>query len=116
MANTAVPPEKSEQSSSLVSPMSMTPIPLLTDTEIRTALRSRLMASDAAERDTVVLDELGVFCGQARIDLALVNGSLHGYEIKSNRDSLRRLGGQMALYSRVLDKCVPLSVEIAGLA
>ena len=40
----------------------------------------------------------------ARADVAVVNGQLHGYEIKSDRDSLRRLGAQAVLYSRVFDQ------------
>ena len=34
--------------------------------------------------------------------MTLVSGTLHGYEIKSDRDSLRRLARQVALYSAVL--------------
>jgi hypothetical protein len=52
----------------------------------------------------VILDELGVCRGQVRVDLAVVNGSLQGYEIKSDRDSLRRLGRQAEIYSRVFDR------------
>jgi hypothetical protein len=51
----------------------------------------------------VVIEELGVCRGQVRIDLAVVNGVFHGYEIKSDRDSLRRLNRQVELYSKVLD-------------
>ena len=53
---------------------------------------------------TVVIDELGLCQGNARIDLAVVNGQLHGYEIKSDRDSLRRLSTQAALYGMVFDR------------
>ena len=51
-----------------------------------------------------MVDELGVCRGQVRIDVAVVNGRFHGYEIKSDRDSLRRLDGQVDLYSKVLDR------------
>lgn len=37
------------------------------------------------------------------LDLAVVNGKLHGYEIKSDRDKLDRLQSQVAGYSRVVD-------------
>lgn len=73
------------------------------DAEIRRALRSWLRVKHAAEADTVVIEELGVCRGQARIDLAVVNGRFHGYEIKSDRDSLRRLGTQVDMYGKVLD-------------
>lgn len=36
--------------------------------------------------------------------MAVVNSSFEGYEIKSDRDSLRRLERQVALYSKVLDR------------
>lgn len=82
----------------------MAPCDPLSEAEIRVALRSWLAAAHAAEHDIVVLEELGLCRGQARIDLAVVNGLLHGYEIKSARDCLRRLGGQVELYSRVVDQ------------
>jgi hypothetical protein len=62
------------------------------------------MVKHAREADTIVLEELGVCRGKVRVDLAVVNGLLHGYEIKSDRDSLRRLVAQVELYSRVLDR------------
>lgn len=74
---------------------------VLGDAEVRPALRSRLLAEHG--RDTLFIEELGLSRGQVRIDLAAVNGSLHGYEIKSDRDTLRRLDRQLAIYNRVLD-------------
>lgn len=74
----------------------------LGDAGIRPALRAHLVV-DHGDGETKVIEELGVCRGQVRIDLAVVNGVLHGYEIKSDRDSLRRLGGQIELYSKVLD-------------
>lgn len=71
--------------------------------EIRGALRRALEDQHASAADTLVLDELGVCDGAARIDLAVVNGSLSGYEIKSPSDSLVRLPGQIAAYQRVFD-------------
>jgi hypothetical protein len=57
----------------------------------------------AAEVGTLIVDELGLCQGVARVDLAVVNGSLHGYEIKSECDTLERLPGQRDVYSRALD-------------
>jgi hypothetical protein len=50
------------------------------------------------------VDELGLCRGKVRLDLAVVNGLFHGYEIKSDRDSLRRLNDQASIYSLVLDR------------
>lgn len=74
------------------------------DAEIRQSLRAWLLREHRDDSETVVVDELGLCRGQVRVDIAVVNGLLHGYEIKSDRDSFRRLGGQLALYNRVLDR------------
>lgn len=55
------------------------------------------------EADTLILHELGLRQGSARVDLAVVNGSLHGYEIKSEADTLERLPGQRSIYASSLD-------------
>lgn len=65
---------------------------------------ARLSATHAREPDTAFVEELGLCRGRVRVDLAVVNGIMHGYEIKSDRDSLRRLAAQAALYGQVLDK------------
>jgi len=77
---------------------------LLADTDIRPALKARLLAEHSSDSSTVLLEELGLCRGQVRIDLALVNGQLHGFEIKSDRDSLRRLASQADIYSKVFDQ------------
>jgi hypothetical protein len=53
--------------------------------------------------DTRIVDELGLCQGQVRVDVAVVNGVLQGYEIKSLVDTLRRLPNQVRVYSQVLD-------------
>src|SRR5262245_26146770 len=60
----------------------------LGDAEIRHALRAYLRARYADKPGTAILDELAICRGQVRVDLAVVNGSVHGYEIKSDRDTL----------------------------
>lgn len=54
--------------------------------------------------DTLVLDELEVCQGIARVDVAVVNGILHGYEIKSDADTLARLPVQVQAYSRAFER------------
>jgi hypothetical protein len=51
-----------------------------------------------------LFEELGVQHGTARIDIAVVNGVMHGYEIKSDRDTLDRLPEQMNEFNDVFDK------------
>lgn len=82
------------------------PMPVLaplSDADIRPVLKGWLRATIAEDDDTVILEELGLCRGQVRLDLAVVNGILHGFEIKSDRDSLIRLAGQADVYSKVLD-------------
>ena len=55
------------------------------------------------QESVVLIEELGLCQGSARIDLAVVGDQLHGYEIKSERDSLRRLAAQATVYSKVFD-------------
>lgn len=76
----------------------------VSDAQIRPALREHLLRRHAKEAGTVLIEELGLRRGSVRVDLAVVNGSLHGFEIKSDKDSLRRLAAQVELYSQVLDR------------
>lgn len=73
------------------------------DNEIRACLLKSLERRYKDDADTLIIQELGLCQGDARIDLAVVNGSLHGYEIKSEKDTLRRLAGQLDVYGKVLD-------------
>jgi hypothetical protein len=76
----------------------------LGECEIRSALRLTLLEKHSDEPNTFVIEELGLCRGQVRVDIAVVNGLLHGYEIKSDRDNLRRLGVQVEVYNKVLDQ------------
>jgi len=51
-----------------------------------------------------IFEEFGVRHGTARIDFAIVNGVMCGYEIKSDRDTLKRLPEQVKEFSEVFDK------------
>jgi hypothetical protein len=78
--------------------------PTMRDRDIRTSLHGELArAHRHYASETLFIDELGLCQGNARIDLAVVNGSLSGYEIKSERDTLQRLPHQVEVYSRALD-------------
>lgn len=72
------------------------------DIDIRRILREDKRLH-CGEPDTRIVEELGLCQGIARVDIAVVNGSIHGYEIKSECDTLARLPGQVAVYSRALD-------------
>ena len=75
------------------------------DCEIRPILRQKLERRFENEPDTVFVEEF-VICDQAtRIDLAVINGHLHGYEIKGSSDRLDRLVTQVPLYSKAMEYC-----------
>ena len=76
----------------------------MNDGSIREALHARLLEEHAGDPETVILHELGIEQGSARIDVAVVNGALTGYEIKSARDTLQRLPAQITAYSLVFDQ------------
>ncbi|MFI7163736.1 sce7726 family protein [Rhodococcus erythropolis] len=73
------------------------------DIDVRMALHAKLAVDHADEMDdTLVVDELGL-CGEVRVDVAVINGALTGFELKSARDNLKRLPKQVEIYSQVLD-------------
>lgn len=74
------------------------------DADVRAALHAKVLAEHHGQPDTLVVDELAVWYSTARIDIAVVNGRLHGFEIKSDRDTLERLDHQIAVYGTVFDR------------
>jgi hypothetical protein len=74
------------------------------DKLIRTAFRKRLENTYKDDKDVRIIDELGVIHGSARVDMAVVNGIIHGFELKSDLDTLRRLPEQMDAYNSVFDQ------------
>lgn len=67
------------------------------DAQIRQTLKSKL-SSDGSK----ILEELAIARGQSRIDLVNVTANqVHGYEIKSDADTLRRLSNQVQFYDSV---------------
>lgn len=73
------------------------------DSDIRQVVLSDLGRKYESDTDTVIIEELGLCQGEARVDIAVVNGLIHGFEIKSDQDTLKRLPGQAVIYNRVLD-------------
>jgi hypothetical protein len=82
---------------------------VMRDADVRVLLRAHLRELHFGEPDTRIIDELDVCNGAARIDVAVINGKLTGWEIKSPRDNLNRLPGQVDYYSRICDEAWLLS-------
>ena len=74
------------------------------DRIIRVALNEKLKILYARDPKLMIVEELGVKHGAARVDIAVINGFFHGHEIKSDRDTLLRLPEQMDVYNSVFDK------------
>jgi hypothetical protein len=73
------------------------------DIDIRTTLRKTDLEKYQNDGSSLVVEELGIENGDIRIDIAVVNGSLIGYEIKSDADTLERLPAQNEAYNKVFD-------------
>ena len=82
------------------------------DFEIRGAARNTLLAPFLNDPDVLVVEELGLRHGAGRVDIAVINGEFHGYELKSDQDSLRRLPHQIAIYGSVLDRVTLLVTPV----
>ncbi len=74
------------------------------DKDVRLAVKNKVLKDHINDPSTLVIDELGLDYGRNRIDIAVVNGELHGYELKSDSDTLKRLPSQAICYSAVMDK------------
>lgn len=75
------------------------------DIDVRKVLLEVELASFRSDGESRIVEELCLCQGAARVDVAVVNGLMHGYEIKSKNDTLNRLSGQIEVYSKVLDRC-----------
>ncbi|MEW5976032.1 MAG: sce7726 family protein [Acidobacteriota bacterium] len=73
------------------------------DPQIRQLLLQSLRSTHDWNDDTLIIEELGLCQGEVRLDVAVISGAIHGYEIKSDGDTLRRLPAQREIYNRVLD-------------
>lgn len=76
---------------------------LLYQTEIK-----KILSEKPATR---IVEELVLLRGKARVDLAAINDSLHGFEIKSASDNLDRLSTQQAAYRKVFDRMTLVADE-----
>lgn len=87
---------------------------MLNDRDVRQALHWQVLQEHRREGDTLVLHELGLRHGTCRVDIAVVNGFLHGFEIKSDADTLDRLDQQAHIYSQVFDRVTLIVGEKHG--
>lgn len=75
--------------------------PVTRDADIRQALRGNLSEEFDDATNDLIVEEFS--CNSARVDIAVINGALHAFEIKSDSDNLDRLPGQIEAYDGVFD-------------
>jgi hypothetical protein len=73
--------------------------------EILDAVESKLRREHRRD-PTVYKREWSIGVGATRVDIAAINGTITGCEIKSARDNFGRLPAQVRLYSAVLDTAI----------
>jgi hypothetical protein len=83
----------------------------ISDFDIRSALHRKRLRHQKSRPDTLVIDELGLAHARSRVDVAVINGCIHGYEIKSAQDSLDRLGHQIDIYRQALQKVTIVAAQ-----
>ena len=74
------------------------------DLDIRLALHSKLEKQYYVKKNHLIVHELSLEHGKNRIDIAVFDTYIHGYEIKSSKDNLLRLQNQLTQYSKSLQK------------
>lgn len=79
------------------------------DAQIRELLIPFVRGEHSGAPDTIYLAEFALYGGANRADYAALNGLSHGYEIKSDRDTLIRLPEQVEAYSAVFERATLVS-------
>src|SRR5688572_24501992 len=79
--------------------------------QVRSAFHSSILQEANVCSDTIVLNELGLKNGEVRADIAVLNGKMIGYEIKTEKDNLLRLDSQAKIYSQIFDQAYIVVAE-----
>lgn len=74
------------------------------DKTIRKALITQLSHKYGSDHKTAIVSEFSLTNTGTRADVAVINGILHGYELKGDLDTLARLPRQVEGYNSVFDK------------
>lgn len=75
----------------------------MNDPQIRKAFHTTFLQKEHEDSATLIMDELGLEHGKCRADIAVINGHMDGFEIKSEVDSLSRLRHQIDSYNAIFD-------------
>lgn len=80
----------------------------MNDRQIRPALIQSIRSRDPS---VAIFEELPIYRGEGRADVAAVNGAMYGYEIKGSTDTTARLEKQVGDYERIFDYCFVVVAE-----
>jgi len=83
--------------------------PVACETAIRDRLRAEVLA--AAGNPSEAVYEFWVPQSNERADVVVIADDMSGWEIKTERDSLKRLPRQAAAYARLFDRCTVVLAE-----
>ncbi|WP_422402611.1 sce7726 family protein [Pseudomonas sp. GZD-209] len=83
---------------------------MLSEREIKVLLIDWLYEKGLVE-DAVIISEMVVANWSRRADIAVANGRLYGFEIKSHFDTLKRLPGQIESFQEHFDKVVVVAAS-----
>src|ERR1043165_1264120 len=76
----------------------------MNDPVIRSAFHQSVLHNVHCCNNCLVVDELGLNNGAVRADIAVLNGKLIGYEIKTSSDKLTRLPRQVKAYNQIFEE------------
>lgn len=82
------------------------------EADIKSIVLSHYRRSTPCWNQSIVASEFSLgFGSSARVDLAIVGDEFIGIEIKSERDTLKRLSHQVSTYSKFFDRVVVVAAE-----
>lgn len=83
------------------------------DKDIRNVLINKISKQQEfiADPTSIVVHEMDICFGCARVDIAVINGKIHGFEIKSEQDNLERLSTQVEYYNKMFDTVTLVTSE-----
>ena len=82
------------------------------ESEVREALYGFISTSSHhRDHDYEVINEFWVPVTNERVDVTVIGSIMEGFEIKTARDSLRRLPRQVDAYARIFDQCTAVIAE-----
>ena len=83
----------------------------LNETQIKRLVLEKLRSNKQISSKSILASEFVVAASGNRIDLAIWNGEFIGIEIKSEFDTLKRLGGQISAYIKCFDRVIVVLAE-----